>query len=84
MPWKIFSTRSIGGSKIMSTIALEKQTEEIDTPEGIMNFLQKRNGQFTKNYKSRYSVTELGWMSEKIGIQTTRNTSRRTSCRYNS
>ena len=43
----------------MSTIELEKQTQEIDTPEGIMNFLQKRNGQFTKNYKSRYSVTEL-------------------------
>ena len=43
----------------MSTIELEKQTQEIDTPEGIMNFLQKRNGQFTRNYKSRYSVTEL-------------------------
>ena len=33
----------------MSTIELEKQTQEIDTPKGIMNFLQKRNGQFTKN-----------------------------------
>ena len=43
----------------MSTTTIPKQTQEIDTPEGIMNFLQKRNGQFTKNYKSRYSVTEL-------------------------
>ena len=33
--------------------------EEIDAPEGIVNFLQKRNGVFTKNWKSRYSVTEL-------------------------
>ena len=43
----------------MSIVTTPKQTEEIDTPEGIMNFLQKRNGQYTKDYKSRYSVTEL-------------------------
>ena len=43
----------------MSNITVPKQTQEIDTPEGIMNFLQKRNGQFTRNYKLRYSVTEL-------------------------
>ncbi len=46
----------------MSTITKEKVkslTEEIDTPEGIVNFLQKRNGLFSKDYTSRYSVTEL-------------------------
>ena len=36
----------------MSNITIPKQTQEIDTPEGIMNFLEKRNGQFTRNYKS--------------------------------
>ena len=34
-------------------------TEEIDTPKGIVNFLEKRNGLSKFNYKSRYSVTEL-------------------------
>ena len=36
----------------MSNITVPKQTQEIDTPEGIMNFLQKRNGQLDsiKNY----------------------------------
>jgi len=34
-------------------------TEEIDTPEGIVNFLQKRNGLYSKDFKSRYSVTDL-------------------------
>ncbi len=46
----------------MSTITKEKipsLTEEIDTPEGIVNFLQKRNGLYSKDYTSRYSVTEL-------------------------
>jgi len=46
----------------MSTIPVEKVkslTEEIDAPEGIVNFLQKRNGLFSKDYTSRYSVTEL-------------------------
>ena len=46
----------------MSIIPLEKEvsiTEEIDTPEGIVNFLQKRNGLYSQNYTSRYSVTEL-------------------------
>jgi len=33
--------------------------EEIDTPKGIVNFLEKRNGLSKFNYKSRYSVTEL-------------------------
>lgn len=46
----------------MSTITKEKTkliTEEIDAPEGIVNFLQKRNGFYSKDYTSRYSVTEL-------------------------
>ena len=46
----------------MSTITKEKVellTEEIDAPEGIVNFLQKRNGLYSKDYTSRYSVTEL-------------------------
>jgi len=37
----------------------KSQTEEVDTPEGIVNFLQKRNGIYSKDYESRYSVTEL-------------------------
>lgn len=46
----------------MSTIPVEKinsLTEEIDAPKGIVNFLQKRNGLYSKDYTSRYSVTEL-------------------------
>ena len=46
----------------MSTITKEEipnLTEEIDAPEGIVNFLQKRNGLYSKDYTSRYSVTEL-------------------------
>ena len=34
-------------------------TEEIDTPKGIVNFLEKRNRISNYNPKSRYSVTEL-------------------------
>ena len=46
----------------MSTITKEKVqslTEEIDTPVGIVNFLEKRNGLYSKDYSLRYSVTEL-------------------------
>ena len=46
----------------MSIISVEQVpslTEEIDTPEGIVNFLQKKNGLYSKDYASRYSVTEL-------------------------
>ena len=46
----------------MSTIPVEKVkslTEEINVPEGIVNFLQKRNGLYTKDYTLIYSVTEL-------------------------
>jgi CRISPR/Cas system-associated exonuclease Cas4 (RecB family) len=34
-------------------------TKEIDTPKGIVNFLEKRNGISKYTPKSRYSVTEL-------------------------
>ena len=46
----------------MSNITVPKQTQEIDTPEGIMNFLQKRNGQFTKNYKYYVKNTVITMM----------------------
>src|SRR2546422_5441022 len=36
-----------------------KQMQEIDVPEGIINFLQKRNGMGYKVAKNRYSVTDL-------------------------
>ena len=45
----------MGGGQIASV----KQTEEIDTPEGIVNFLQKRNGLINYDYKGRYSVTDI-------------------------
>lgn len=37
----------------------QEHAQEIDTPEGIVNFLQKRNGLLSWKPKSRYSVTEL-------------------------
>jgi len=43
----------------MNNLLLEKTTEEIDTPTGIVNFLQKRNGIKNPPAKSRYSVTDI-------------------------
>ena len=43
----------------MSTIQKFDQATEVDTPQGIVDFLQKRNGLYSKDYESRYSVTEL-------------------------
>ena len=43
----------------MSTIQKFKQATEVDTPQGIVDFLQKRNGLYSKDYESRFSVTEL-------------------------
>jgi len=40
-------------------IAQQKHVEEIDTPDGIVNFLQKRNGLVNYDYKSRYSITGI-------------------------
>ena len=48
-------SNKMGGGHIASV----KQTEEIDTPEGIVNFLQKRNGIVNYDYKGRYSVTDI-------------------------
>ena len=62
MSWRILSKRDSRGAEKLSTITKEKAhslTEEIDTPQGIVNFLEKRNGLSKFNYKSRYSVTEL-------------------------
>jgi len=39
--------------------ASAKHAEEIDTPVGIVNFLEKRNGIANFDSKSRYSVTDL-------------------------
>lgn len=45
----------------MSIIPIHNQNsfEEIDTPQGIVNFLQKRNGVYLKNNTLRYSVLEI-------------------------
>ena len=43
-----------------------KNFEEIDTPEGIVNFLQKRNGVFSKNSSPRYSVLDLVGCKRKV------------------
>ena len=43
----------------MSTIQKFDQATEVDTPQGIVDFLQKRNGLYSKDYESRFSVTEL-------------------------
>ena len=46
-------------NKAISNSQTSVQTEEIDTPEGIVNFLQKRNGIRNTSSKSRYSVTDI-------------------------
>jgi len=43
----------------LSTIQKFDQATEVDTPQGIVDFLQKRNGLYSKDYESRFSVTEL-------------------------
>ena len=60
----------------MSIVPIHKQNsfEEIDTPEGIVNFLQRRNGKFARNNSSRYSVLELVGCQRKstykqLGVQ---------------
>jgi len=46
-------------SSITKLGKLQELAEEIDTPEGIVNFLQKRNGISNYETKSRYSVTDI-------------------------
>lgn len=43
----------------MTIIQKIEQAIETDTPQGIVDFLQKRNGLYSKDHESRYSVTEL-------------------------
>ena len=52
-------TKEINYEKIEKQIEVKELTQIIDTPEGIINFLEKRNGTFNFNFKNRYSVTEL-------------------------
>jgi len=42
-----------------------EETEEIDIPKGIVNFLEKRNGVHNAPYQKKYSVTELVNCSRK-------------------
>ena len=43
----------------VSNESLLETTQEIDTPQGIVNFLQKRHGLYNFEQKRRYSVTDL-------------------------
>ena len=50
------------GEKMSTTVSKENVLEsmpEIDTPQGIVNFLQKRHGVYNFEQKKRYSVTDL-------------------------
>ena len=40
-------------------IKVKELTNKINTPEGIVSFLEKRNGVYNFDFKNRYSVTEL-------------------------
>ena len=40
-------------------IEVKELTNEIDTPDGIVSFLEKRNGIHNFDFRNRYSVTEL-------------------------
>ena len=44
---------------IEKRIKIKELTVEVDTPEGIVSFLQKRNGIYNFDFKNRYSVTDL-------------------------
>lgn len=46
-------------NKTQTKISDQKLVTEIDTPDGIVNFLQKRNGLLNYHAKSRYSVTDI-------------------------
>ena len=50
------------GAKMSASVSKENVLEsmpEIDTPQGIVNFLQKRHGVYNFKQKKRYSVTDL-------------------------
>ena len=44
---------------IEERIKIKELTVEVDTPAGIVSFLQKRNGIYNFDFKNRYSVTDL-------------------------
>ena len=44
---------------IEERIKIKELTVEVDTPEGIVSFLQKRNGIYNFDFRNRYSVTDL-------------------------
>ena len=52
-------TKEINYEKIEKQIEVKELTQIIDTPEGIINFLEKRNGIHNFDFNNRYSVTEL-------------------------
>ena len=51
--------KEINYEEIEKQIEVKELTQIIDTPEGIINFLEKRNGIHNFDFKNRYSVTEL-------------------------
>jgi len=44
---------------IEKRIKIKELTVEVDTPAGIVSFLQKRNGIYNFDFRNRYSVTDL-------------------------
>ena len=44
---------------IEERIKIKELTVEVDTPAGIVSFLQKRNGIYNFDFRNRYSVTDL-------------------------
>ena len=44
---------------IEKRIKIKELTVEVDTPAGIVSFLQKRNGVYNFDFRNRYSVTDL-------------------------
>jgi hypothetical protein len=44
----------------------QKLVTEIDIPDGIVNFLQKRNGLLNYQTKNRYSITDIVGCSRKV------------------
>ena len=53
------NTNAVNYEEVEKRIEVREQTNEIDTPKGIVDFLEKRNGIFNFDFKNRYSVTEL-------------------------
>ena len=53
------NTNAVNYEEVEKRIEVREQTNEIDTPKGIVDFLEKKNGIFNFDFKNRYSVTEL-------------------------